>query len=127
MEVYDRFTVVKRQARVPEYTEMVWWEVLKEGKTPFNDRLYPYVPYVSRQFSDDPESIMGIVRNLHDPQDEYNKRYSNILAHLNSSTHSGWFNRRTGGGNKQQLELLGSKPGIVVEYASVAPVAWYRR
>jgi hypothetical protein len=65
---------------------------------------------------------MGIVRNLHDPQDEYNKRYSNILAHLNSSTHSGWVNRRTGGANKQQLELMGSKPGIVVEFASIAPV-----
>jgi hypothetical protein len=122
MEIYDRFSVVSRKARVPEYTEMVWWEILDSGKSPNNDRLYPYVPYVSRQLSDDPESIMGIVRNLQDPQDEYNKRYSNILAHLNSSAHSGWMNRRTGGANKSQLELLGSKPGIVVEYGSLAPV-----
>ena len=122
MEVYDRFQVVKRKARVPEWTEMVWWEILDQGKTPHNDRLYPYVPYISRQFSDDPESIMGVVRNLHDPQDEYNKRYSNILAHLNSSAHSGWLNRKTGGANKPQLELMGSKPGIVVEFASLAPV-----
>lgn len=121
MEVYDRFAVVKRQARVPEWTEMVWWEILDQGKTPNHDRLYPYVPYISRQYSDDPESIMGVVRNLHDPQDEYNKRYSNILAHLNSSAHSGWMNRRSGGANKQQLELVGSKPGIVVEFASLAP------
>jgi hypothetical protein len=121
MEIYDRFQVVKRKARVPEWTEMVWWEILESGKTPFKDRLYPYVPYVSRQYSDDPESIMGIVRNLHDPQDEYNKRYSNVLAHLNSSAHSGWLNRKTGGANRVQLELMGSKPGIVVEYASLAP------
>lgn len=121
MQIYDRFSVVTRQARVPEWTEMVWWETLRSGKTPFNDRRYPFVTYVSRQFSDDPESIMGIVRNLHDPQDEYNKRYSNILAHLNSSSHSGWMNRRTGGANRSQLELMGSKPGIVVEFASVAP------
>lgn len=121
MEIYERFSVVKRKARVPEWTEMVWWEILDSGKTPHNDRLYPYIPYISRQYSDDPESIMGIVRNLHDPQDEYNKRYSNILGHLNSSAHSGWLNRRTGGANKSQLELLGSKPGIVVEFASLAP------
>ena len=121
MEIYERLEVVKRKARVPEWTEMVWWEILESGKTPHNDRSYPYVPYVSRQFSDDPESIMGVVRNLHDPQDEYNKRYSNILAHLNSSAHSGWLNRRTGGANKTQLELMGSKPGIVVEFGSLAP------
>lgn len=121
MDVYERLHVVTRKARVPEWTEMVWWEILDSGKTPHNDRLYPYVPYVSRQYSDDPESIMGVVRNLHDPQDEYNKRYSNILAHLNSSAHSGWLNRRTGGANRAQLELMGSKPGIVVEFASMAP------
>jgi len=121
MQIYERYSVVSRKARVPEWTEMVWWEILDQGKSPNNDRLYPYVPYISRQYSDDPESIMGVVRNLHDPQDEYNKRYSNILAHLNSSAHSGWMNRRTGGAAKGQLELLGSKPGIVVEYGALAP------
>lgn len=121
MGIYDQYSVVTRKARVPEWTELVWWEILDQGKTPFNDRSYPFVPYISRQLSDDPESIMGIVRNLHDPQDEYNKRYSNILAHLNSSAHSGWLNRKTGGANKQQLELMGSKPGVVVEFASVPP------
>ena len=122
MQIYEQFSVVSRKARVPEWTEMVWWEILDQGKTPNNDRAFPYVPYISRQYSDDPESIMGVVRNLHDPQDEYNKRYSNILAHLNSSAHSGWMNRRSGGANAKQLELLGSKPGIVVEYGALAPV-----
>lgn len=121
IDLLERFSVVTRQARVPHFAEMVWWEILKEGKTPFNDRLYPYIPYISRQISDDPESIMGIVRNLHDPQDEYNKRYSNTLAHLNSSTHSGWMNRKSGGANKTELESVGSKPGVVVEFATVAP------
>lgn len=122
MQVYEQFEVITRKAKVPYYTEMVWWEILDEGKSPNKDRLYPFVPYISRQFSDDPESIMGIVRNLHDPQDEYNKRYSNLLAHLNSSSHSGWLNRKTGGANRRELEVMGSKPGVVVEFASVAPV-----
>lgn len=121
IDLLERFSVVTRQARIPHYAEMVWGQILKEGKTPFTDRKYPYVVYVSRQLSDDPESIMGVVRNLHDPQDEYNKRYSNTLAHLNSSTHSGWLNRKSGGASRKELETVGSKPGVVVEYATVAP------
>lgn len=121
MEVYSQYKVLTRTAKKPYWTEMVWWQTLDEGETPNNDRSYPFVPYLSRRFADDPESIMGIVRNLADPQDEYNKRYSNLLAHLNSSSHSGWLNRKSGGANKQELEVMGSKPGVVVEYSNVAP------
>lgn len=121
MQVYDQYQVITRRAKKPYWTEMVYWQTLDQGMTPNDDRNYPFVPYVSRRFSDDPESIMGIVRNLVDPQDEYNKRYSNLLAHLNSSSHSGWLNRKSGGASRQELELMGSKPGVVVEYASVKP------
>ena len=121
MDVYNQYNVISRVAKKPYWTEMVYWQVLDEGETPNNDRSYPFVPYLSRRFADDPDSIMGIVRNLADPQDEYNKRYSNLLAHLNSSSHSGWLNRKSGGANKQELEVMGSKPGVVVEYSNVAP------
>ena len=121
MELQDRYKVVTRHARVPHWAEMVWWEVLASGPTPFKDRRYPFVPYISRQYADDPESIMGIVRNLIDPQDEYNKRYSQILAHINSSALSGWMNRKSGGASSKQLETMGSKPGVVVEYSSIPP------
>ena len=56
--------------------------------------MYPFAVLIGQQFSDTPESIMGIVRPLHDPQDEFNKRYSNLLANLNSSVSSGWFNHQ---------------------------------
>lgn len=121
MGVYDTMKILTREARVPHWVEMVWGQILEEGKTPYRDKLYPYVPYVSRMLQDDPESIMGVVRNLWDPQDEFNKRYSNLLAHSNSSSHSGWINRKAGGANSTALEQLGSAPGIVVEYGSVAP------
>jgi hypothetical protein len=121
MQVFERYKVITRQAKKPYWYEMVYWQILDSGPSPFQDRNYPFVPYISRRFADDPESIMGIVRNLHDPQDEYNKRYSNLLAHLNSSSHSGWLNRKSGGANKLELELMGSKPGVVVEYATVPP------
>lgn len=122
MEVYETMKVITREARVPYWCEMVWGQILAQGKTPYKDRSYPYVPYVSRMLQDDPESIMGIVRNLWDPQDEYNKRYSNLLAHSNSSSHSGWLNRKSGGANTTQLERMGSSPGVVVEYAGTPPV-----
>ena len=121
MAVYERMKIITREARVPHWCELVWGQILETGKTPYKDRSYPYVPYVSRMLQDDPESIMGIVRNLWDPQDEYNKRYSNLLAHANSSSHSGWINRKAGGANSAELERVGSAPGIVVEYGSVAP------
>ena len=121
MQVFDRYKVINRKARVPKYCELTYWDILDDAQTPFNDRLYPYVAYISRQFSDDPESIMGVVRNLHDPQQEYNKRYSNLLAHVNSSSHSGWLNRKSVGANSRELEMMGSKPGVVVEYANVKP------
>jgi hypothetical protein len=122
MEVYEKMKVITREARVPYWCEMVWGQILEQGKTPYKDRQYPYVPYVSRMLQDDPESIMGIVRNLWDPQDEYNKRYSNLLAHANSSSHSGWLNRKAGGANSTQLQHMGSTPGVVVEYAGTPPV-----
>lgn len=121
MEVYEKMKVITREAKVPYWCEMVWGQILEQGKSPYKDRNYPYIPYVSRMLQDDPESIMGIVRNLWDPQDEYNKRYSNLLAHANSSSHSGWLNRRAGGANSGELQRMGSTPGVVVEYAGTPP------
>jgi hypothetical protein len=123
MEVYEKMQIITREARVPHWVEMVWGQIIERGKTPYNrDRKYPYVPYVSQMYQDDPESIMGIVRNLWDPQDEYNKRYSNLLAHSNSSSHSGWINKKGTGADTARLEMMGSAPGIVVEYSSQPPV-----
>lgn len=121
MDVYNQYKVITRTAKRPHWYEMVYWQELDRGVSEYKDRRYPFCPYISRRLSDDPESIMGIVRNLTDPQDEYNKRYSNLLAHLNSSSHSGWLNRSSGGANKTELELMGSKPGIVVQYQAVKP------
>lgn len=121
MSVYETMKVITREARVPYWCEMVWGQILEQGKTPYRDRSYPYVPYVSRMLQDDPESIMGIVRNLWDPQDEFNKRYSNLLAHSNSSSHSGWLNRKSGGANSAELQRMGSTPGVVVEFAGTPP------
>ena len=121
MSVYSRMEVITRKAKVPRVAEMSWWEILSDKQTPFRDRKYPFVPYIARQFTDDPESIQGILRAAEDPQDDINKRRSNLTAHLNSSAHSGWLNPKTGGANKAELQLMGSKPGIVVDFVSKPP------
>lgn len=120
-EVQTAHKVLTRQAQVPYWVEMSWWDILEEGKTPFTDRQYPYIPYISRQYSDDPTSIQGVVRQRRDRQDEINKRYSNLLAHLNSTAHSGYFNRKSGGANTTELRQMGSAPGVVVEYTTTMP------
>ncbi len=121
LQATQHLQVIKRTAKKPHWCELVYWQILDQGVTPFKDRNYPFVPYIGRRWADDPESIFGLVRNLWDPQDEYNKRYSNLLAHVNSSSHSGWLNRKAGGANRQELELMGSKPGVVVEYSAEKP------
>ena len=121
MGVYQQFEVITRKTKKPYFYKMVWNEILKEGYSPFRDRMYPFAVLIGQQFSDTPESIMGIVRPLHDPQDEFNKRYSNLLANLNSSVSSGWFNRKSGGANTRLLSEVGSRPGVVVEYQSIKP------
>ena len=122
MPIYEQFEILTRKARVPRVSEMIWDDLLSDDKTPYTkDRAYPFVPYVSRQFMDDPESIQGMVRPLRDPQDGINKYDSNMMAHLNSTSHSGWLNRKAGGASKKELELMGSRPGVVVEYSTSPP------
>lgn len=121
LQAVEGIQVIKRTCRKPHMVEMVYWQVLEHRESPFRDRKYPFVPYISRRWADDPDSIFGVVRNLWDPQDEYNKRYSNLLAHSNSASHSGWLNAKMGGANKAELELMGSKPGVVVEYGVTPP------
>lgn len=121
MQVYSSFEIITRKSRVPYWCDVTWDEELASGRTPFRDRNYPFVPLISQNFTDDPESIMGVVRNLHDPQDEYNKRYSNLLGHLNSNSHSGWFNRKAGGAKTSELAKAGSVPGVVIEYQTIKP------
>jgi hypothetical protein len=61
------------------------------------------------------------VSNLRSPQDEKNKRRSQSLHLVNTSANSGWFNKKTGGADRSELEEVGSKPGVVIDYESTKP------
>lgn len=120
IELADHLHVIKRTALKPHYCDVCWWQELDSGVSPHETRNYPFTVYVSRQYSDDTDSIQGVIRAVRDAQDEYNKRYGNMLSHLNQSAHSGWLVRK-GSCNTKRLELMGARPGIVVEYTTSKP------
>ena len=65
--------------------------------------------------------MFSIVDNLISPQQEKNKRRSQALHLVNTSANSGFFNPKEGGADKDELEMFGSKPGIVITYEQTKP------
>lgn len=65
--------------------------------------------------------MISMVDNLISPQEEKNKRRSQSLHLVNTSANSGFFNPEEGGADKEELELFGSKPGIVITYKKIPP------
>jgi len=64
----------------------------------------------------------GIVHSLKDPQREINKRRSQELHHLNTSTNSGWLNKKKGGfSDPKKVEEFGASPGIILDYDAEKP------
>lgn len=103
---------------VPEWriATVLGWEILQDVKVPFSGLpLVPYMPLYIRRYP------YGVVRHFKDPQRELNKRRSQTLHHINVSAHSGWLNHASEGADPRVLELYGSKPGVVINYASVKP------
>lgn len=120
-ELIGQFDVIERKFMVPHWTRMTWGMLIDSGVSPYNTRQYPFVPYISRQYTDDPKSIQGIVKNAIQPAEIYNKLTSQNLAIINTQTHTGWLNKKVGGADSKILSLLGSQPGVVIEWGSAMP------
>lgn len=58
----------------------------------------------------------GLVRQLKDVQREYNKRKTQSLRHLNTSTNSGWLTEEGAWVNSDLVKKFGSSPGVNLEY-----------
>lgn len=98
-------------------------------------RSYPVIPFIAEWWTLDIEDvdlmIQGIVRGLKDLQEEYNKRRTQELRHLNSSINSGniipknALDRR----NMNKMKRFGSSPGVTIEYdvekaGGTTPASW---
>lgn len=101
------------------------------GKTEMTDeraqtyprwKAYPLFPFFAERMTidaDDSElTIQGIVRGLRDLQEEYNKRRTQELRHLNSSVNSGMIIPKDAldATNKKNLKDFGSTPGVKIYY-----------
>jgi len=61
--------------------------------------------------------IFGGVENLESPQQEENKRASQLLHHLNQSANSGWIGPKGWEvENEEDVKAFGSKPGVSIHY-----------
>ena len=100
-----------------------------------NWKTYPIIPcFFERNNVDvsDPElTIQGLVRGLRDLQEEYNKRRTQELHHLNSSVNSGMFIPKDAldSTNKKNLQEFGSTPGVRIFYdpaktGGASPDSW---
>ena len=65
--------------------------------------------------------MFSVEDNLFSPQQEKNKRRSQSLHLVNTSANSGFFNPESGGADKDELEMFGSKAGVVITYKTVKP------
>lgn len=114
------------------------------GKTEMSDercwtfpnwKFYPIIPMFFERTNVDIEetelTIQGLVRGLRDLQEEYNKRRTQELHHLNSSVNSGMFIPKDAldTNNKKNLQKFGSTPGVRIFYdpaktGGASPDSW---
>lgn len=72
------FARVVRDVRV---ADMCFWKILADRPSPYRHGLFPFVPLTAFHLD---ELVMGVVRNMRDPQMEGNKRWSQILHIINT-------------------------------------------
>ena len=80
--------------------------------------LFPLMRFTPYWINGD---MFSVEDNLFSPQQEKNKRRSQALHLVNTSANSGFFNPEDGGADKDELEMFGSKPGVVITYGTKKP------
>ena len=118
-----------RQRRVVDATEvrlMCFFDnvVLEDTASPYHHGEYPFVPFVCYYQGDD-DIPSGIIRDLKDPQREINKRRSQELHILNTSSNSGWIYEKGAmtGEQANKFKNNATKAGAVLEVGAGALTA----
>lgn len=93
---------------------------LENVERPYGEMtLFPIIRFIPYFING---NYFAVIDNLIDPQREKNKRRSQALGLLNSSANSGFFNKKKGGADSDELQEEGSSPGHVVEYEETPPI-----
>ncbi|MDI6787075.1 MAG: hypothetical protein QME51_01735 [Planctomycetota bacterium] len=112
------FQEVERVIPVLNLTTLIGDKVLQDIKDPFNGIIkYPVVRFCPDFING---YIKGEVEDLETPQQEVNKRNSQLLHHLNQSANSGWKGDmdtlgEAGCTRWEDLEANTSKPGFIIK------------
>jgi len=92
---------------------------LENVERPYGEMtLFPIIRFIPYFING---NYFAVIDNLIDPQKEKNKRRSQALGLLNTSANSGFFNKKKGGADSDELQEEGSSPGHVIEYDEVKP------
>jgi hypothetical protein len=118
-----------RERRVVDVTEvrlMAFFDnvVLEDVESPYHHQEYPFVPFVCYYQGDD-DIPSGIIRDLKDPQREINKRRSQELHILNTSSNSGWIYEKGAmtGEQANKFKHNATKAGAMLEVGAGALTA----
>lgn len=89
---------------------------LEDMESPYQHGEFPFVPFVAYHY-DETELPTGVVESAKDVQRDINKRRSEYLHIINTSSHSGWIYEREAMDNKQRnyFSKNASKPGALLE------------
>ena len=87
---------------------------LEDIDSPYKHGEFPFVPFVAYNYAEG-DMPAGIVRDLKDPQREINKRRSQTLHILNTTSNSGWLveDGALTPDQERQLRMNGAKPGMI--------------
>lgn len=93
--------------------------VLEEIDSPYEHGEFPFVPFVVYNFGEG-DLAAGVVRDIKDPQREVNKRRSQMLHVLNTSSNSGWIMEEGAmtPQDERNLHQSGARPGVVIKTLS---------
>ena len=119
-EWHGRFEIVgERTCRRLVYAKICGGVMLEHKEEPFGEEIdaLPLIRF-GPMWDEQTGETFGMVENLRGPQEEENKRRSQVLHHLNQSANSGWTVPRNAvtPDEKENIENFGSMPGIVITY-----------
>jgi len=112
----------KLQERIDEVlhmTTMLGEMIIEDIEDPYNGMtMYPLQRFSPYWFDG---VVFGVVEGLKDPQREINKRTSQMLHIINHTANIGWIIKDSEKKSIQIAKEDGSKPGMNMTYAQVAP------
>jgi len=93
MQQFPQLWIVRKKAKVVTLELYIGDDQVWKGEDPNGCGDFPYVPlfcYWDPEYDQMKWKLQGIIRPLRDPQDEQNKRRSQILHIINTIATSGW-------------------------------------